>query len=562
MSEAVVKTKLSAHSLVENGDVLYGAALLLQLPSFLGYAGRMWRSGHYQFFVLLIPVVIWLIKERLEQTKDTTPGDRNLLAVMLAGCGGFMVLSTFIAAHFWILSFMSLVICYVYDRYGWQGVRTIIPMWLVLVFVVPLPRGLDSLLITKLQFISSGLASWTLDAMGLVHFRSGVVLITGKEQFFAEEACSGVRSLFSSLSAVAIYGIWRNYPWWRHAINLVQTVFWVIVGNAVRIALVVWVSDNWTNRIAHGWMHDVLGIVTFVLIVLLVISTDRFIELALRKRTSPRPDTSPKTTADTQINRGNSAAQPKSRKWLLWAFVGFSALLAFCSFRLMTSQAEGILKNSLFLMPEFPRSAEGDLPEKIDNWVLEDFKYIYRGDEQIMAAESYVWIYRNGSVVVTISIDGPWEFWHDITACYRGIGWTTDAQHDFGPATVVDELNADSPNRSRVDLSKATGERALVFFAQHDIEGRIVRPSMIGGLISFELIKMNFLKSVRSIFGIQAKLDAGSRPYRLPLATVQLFCKNVRNLDDAEIGEIEKFYFQVRKLLVASPRFTNPAASE
>lgn len=47
-----------------------------------------------------------------------------------------------------------------------------------------------------------------------------------------------------------------------------------------------------------------------------------------------------------------------------------------------------------------------------------------------------------------------------------------------------------------------------------------------------------------------------------PLSTIQLYCENSRNLTNEQIAEIEKFYFEVRKLLVASPRFQGEADND
>ena len=101
------------------------------------------------------------------------------------------------------------------------------------------------------------------------------MLITEKKQFFAEEACSGVRSLFSSTAAISVLGVYLSYPWWRLIFNLIQTTIWVLVGNALRIATVVYVADSWTDSIASGPAHELLRLGVFLFIFVLALSTDR-----------------------------------------------------------------------------------------------------------------------------------------------------------------------------------------------------------------------------------------------------------------------------------------------
>ena len=543
----------AATGLLANRNVLYGFILLCQLPAILGYFRRVWSAGHYQFAILLIPIVVWMMKERLESVKGYERGAGATWTVLLLACAGFMVLSTFVAPMFWILAFMALILCYVYDNYGIKGFKQILPLWLVLLVVVPMPRGLDDLLITRLQGIASGFASWILDAFGMIHFRNGVVLVTEKDQFFTEEACSGIRSLFSSLAVMALYGVHQKYGIFRCLFLLLMTLVWVLVGNAIRIATVVWCSDNWTNAIATGWPHDLLGLLTFGLIVLLTFSTDRILSVAVEMYKSKEVDES---FEDPVIDAVVQKQHKTSRigNYALVVLAGFSLLLAFCGFRLMTSKAEGHLRNPLFAMPDFQVSDPDDLPQKIGEWTLTKFEPIDRGEDMILAAQSYVWHYEKDGVQAQISVDGPWEFWHDITACYRGIGWVTSTNHDFDGVTASGEPK----NYSQIELSKVSGEEALVLFAQHDLAGKPVRPSLLGGVVSLELIKLNFLQNLRSIFGIKGRLDSGFRQYRLPLATVQLFCPNAESLTEAQEQELESLYLRCRELLLASGRFETP----
>ena len=564
MSESVFREsrKFNLASLTNNLELMYGVVLAAQIPSALGYLKRVWSSGHYQFAILFVPIVVMMMKGRLDQLQNTQRGSPTGVILLMCITAMFMVLSTFVAPMFWILSFMFLTMSYVYDKYGTQGVKAILPLWLILAIVIPLPRGLDNLLVTKMQIIASEMASWILDALGLVHFRNGVVLVTETDQFMTEEACSGIRSLFSSLAAIGLYCVYKKYPVWRFLFNLAQTVFWVLVGNAIRIATVVWVAENWTRELAEGTPHELLGLAIFLLIILLVISTDRILQVLIDMWRWNRDDDEfedPVVDAATVdaavVDQGKAAG-----RWFMPGFILLALFLAFCDIRLMTTPAEGILRNPLFAMPPFPMSAEEDLPRQIGNWELVKYEQFNRGEERILAAYSYTWQYKRGDIEVLVSVDGPWEFWHDITACYRGIGWTADTTHQFDLQPADDPGSSGPLNHSRIELTKVTGEEALVFFAQHDMRGKVVRPSMLGGMVSLELMKLNFLHNLRTIVGVKS-FDAGYRQYRLPLATIQVLCNDVSGLTDQQLAEIEQFYFEVRRLLIKSPRFEGDDAS-
>ena len=95
----------------------------------------------------------------------------------------------------------------------------------------------------------------------------------------------------------------------------------------------------------------------------------------------------------------------------------------------------------------------------------------------------------------------------------------------------------------------------LVLFTQNDLDGAEVQPKLLGGSVSLEFIKLNALQRLRGILGSDFKFASGYQENKLPLATIQLFCGNTNGLSDSDLLEIEKFYFTVRRLLLASPRF-------
>ena len=249
--------------------IVYLVAMLAHLPILIPYFSKLWGRGHYQFFPILLLVVGWLAYDRLWR-KDLDPEKQpstpirpkfNWPLALILGDLALLILASLMYAPFYVMpSIMALSAAYLIDRFGTNGFLRALPVWLLLILIIAPPSNFDKRLIHQMQFVASAMASWTLDTFGLIHFREGVVLVTESRQFFTEEACSGVRSLFSSFAAIAIFGVTRNYSLIRHALNLFQTLGWVLIGNAIRIAVVVYVSDNWTEAIATGTTHEMLGL--------------------------------------------------------------------------------------------------------------------------------------------------------------------------------------------------------------------------------------------------------------------------------------------------------------
>ena len=222
-------------------NALLITAAIAQLPILLMYSRVMWNKGHYQFFPLLFCAVAWLLYDRLSKQKKSAKG--NWLAVALLVLNLFFVfLSIAVYTPVSVIPTLIIFLCaVVLDRYGFSGFWLALPVIAILLFVTKLPTGRDLFVINELQFLASQLASWILDSFSIIHFREGVILVTEKNQFFTEEACSGIRSLFSTLAAVGIYGLSRKYSASRQIFNLLQSIVWVIAGNGILFGCVFFV---------------------------------------------------------------------------------------------------------------------------------------------------------------------------------------------------------------------------------------------------------------------------------------------------------------------------------
>ena len=243
------------------------AAALAHLPVLYMYSNDMWARGHYQFFPLLFCAVAWLLYDRLNE-KDLDQKSIGVATGLLFLNLVFLFFTVAIYTPVLVIPTVSLLLAgLILGRFGMSGLWVALPVIAVLFIVCKLPTGRDLVLISQMQALASQLASWILDSFRLIHFREGVILITEKKQFFTEEACSGIRSLFSAFAAIALLGLSRNYSVARQVFNLLQCIVWVIAGNAIRVAAVVYLSDNGYEQFSHGTLHELFGLLIFLGIV-------------------------------------------------------------------------------------------------------------------------------------------------------------------------------------------------------------------------------------------------------------------------------------------------------
>ena len=537
-------------------DILFAAAVFGHVPIGYEYYRRMWSVGHYQFFPLLLIAASWMIVTRLDESQPKRPKAQWNYWLLLADLVLLGSAALMFSPFLWILSLILLVVIYIYDRWGWQGVRYSSPAWLLLFFVVPLPSNLDLKLVNKLQFLSSQLASYILDAFGQVHFREGVVLITEKKQFFTEEACSGIRSLFSSVSAMAIFGVMMRYSWQRHLFNLIQTVLWVVIGNAIRISLVVYLADNVSESFASGTTHELLGLANFVFVFLFALSTDRGVNAWYASIPDVTQAALESDEAEEPVVEGTVVARPVAFEHTVnrpaiwqWSLVIGFILIGLFSLRL--TYAKSVIDNFRFDETALAASYKTDLPKRIGGWKLLKFEHQERDDARLLAPESYVWTFvKDDNRRAIVSLDSPYLDFHNLYDCYAGYGWNIDYENRY---LDLDNDLSKATNLTELKMEKS-GEHGVVMFTAFDRDGHLVRPTFD---LNYDLTRgMEIIRHVRMVFGLLTQEnDPKFSKQTLPISQVQLL--HISNREILDINDLQRLFIEVRARLQSSSRFRN-----
>ena len=539
----------------------------------------MWKTGHYQFFPLVVAVIAWFWYQMSDDLRSrATKPERTVQTFAILGnlalvCVATILNSSFIGA----ISMVFLFSVTLYSVYGRTGLKRGLPLVFLSLFTIPMPARLDSSLVFQLQFVASALGSWILDALQQTHFREGVVLQTETRGFLTEEACSGIRSLFSSLAGIAVYGVAMGRRWWRHLFNLGQTVFWVVIGNAFRVAVVVYVSENYSDRIASGWPHELLGLIVFVFIFLLAISTDRLLgafvsepvdelgyhdqDLALtsigRSKDGQSAEIAGVSHEEPSQTLTPDAVGISSR--LVWVAVPLFCAIFLFGIRLTYVHSKlnkGIASYSDHRLP-FPK--ESDLPREIGEWRLTSFNHTNRGKDKLQAEDSFIWTFRKGNLTALVSVDCPWDVWHDLSNCYSGLGWNIHPSHFFpGGDHLESNPEINGARFSQLGMSKTGGETGVVLFSSMDANGAIVSPQFSSGFFSFDSVRQQLVSNFASTMGLSVDRAAGWKGHKLPLSTLQLYCTPESGISPTEIDELRTLFVNVREHLKESKRFNQP----
>ncbi len=543
-----------------------GAALFLaHLPLLVAHGHKLWSKPHYQFFPLTLvgaAILAWPAWQSARAT-GASPKARAVAWVLLGLnwallAAGVLFESPWLAAvAVWVLLAALAV-----GVGGWALFRATLPALLYLLLIIPPPFDLDTRLINGLQTMTSRMSSQVLDYFGLYHLMNGNVVEVAGKKYMVEEACSGIHSLLSILACTLFYVFWAHCHWLRGLLLLATSVFWVLVSNVARVVMIVYVDNTWGVDLSKGWQHETLGFVLFALTLAILVSTDRLL-LFLGKTVTWNDPLDPKNVAKAAAahaaasrTRGRLAGLPTG-----WALAGPVAVAYVLPILLQAGDYQmGALVGQVktvftgdALIEAYKNLPEDTLPEKIDRWQrVGNSELESRPVGNAFGLYSRAWRYQMGNLNATVSFDFPYDEWHDLAYCYRGIGWTipeiTAFHHD-----LPDESGT-SLTCWRMAMGRPTGKSSLVWFAGFDQSGAPVSKEDVVIQSRWEARLQRFTSGWKGLFG----RDENRSRLALRVLQVQTLVESYAPISEAEQQATEKLFTtaaeRVRRACVAAFR--------
>ena len=132
-----------------------------------------------------------------------------------------------------------------------------------LIFAIPPPNFIESVLTLRLQFISSELGTWFIKIFQVPVYLEGNIIDLGDHQLEVAEACSGLRYLFPLLSLGVLLGYLFRAPLWQRVVVVLSTIPITIVMNSARIGMVGVTVAYWGPQMADEVLHAFEGWLIF-----------------------------------------------------------------------------------------------------------------------------------------------------------------------------------------------------------------------------------------------------------------------------------------------------------
>lgn len=508
-----------------------GLICIFPAISFFAY---LWSREHYRFFVVVLPVVLWMIWEEMPLRPIRLDGLRRIIGRSARGLAALLLCMTAVIASSWLCGFalfmvlLTTAIC----AAGSKGRFNLFGICGIFLLLLPLPLNYDLLLIQWLQGWTSHQAGQVLEVFGVWHLMRGNLLMLEDKTFFIEEACAGVHSLFALIAAASLFSVWTK----RHAAPSLLLIFltipWALLTNVARICTV---TIGWyllQINLAAGWKHEVLGAILFVCACLLCWSTALLIRFFVSPSAAERwkqgllPGNIPRVQKESRLSATNPVSSGQPGTVWLGTFSLFAVALTVIN--IAQSPYLKIHYNDRFVQNLNGRLSKDTIGDQLRPGLsLTGYDVKERELMSSWGKHSRVWKLSGQSWNSEFSVDYLWQHQHDLTWCYGGVGWeiSNEKVSDVDPAWPFVILQ----------LNRLSGEKAVVVYSLLDTDGemffsptRRTIGSELAGRIRFELNRF-------------AKFKDG-------VIQIQMYIPHIE-ADDPVVPEVLEEYRQLREVI-------------
>jgi exosortase len=168
---------------------------------------------------------------------------------------------------YWIsgLAVLAMSFCVLDWIGGSRWVRYFAPPLLFLLIALPWPVELEQAIIQNLMRLVAGATVGVVTLLGIPAVQHGNLIEVGVGLVGIDEACSGVRSLQSSLMLSLFLGEVNRWSWTRRAALLGASLVFVLLANVVRTTFLVWAAASRGLQQMQAW-HDTAGVVVMLIV--------------------------------------------------------------------------------------------------------------------------------------------------------------------------------------------------------------------------------------------------------------------------------------------------------
>ncbi len=260
----------------------WAAMLLLFARDAADMATLWWTSTTFNHCALVVPIIAWLVWQRLPDLRALAPR-AWAPGLVLAGAGASAWLlgeagNVALLRHFGLVMMLQGAVI---AGLGKAVARAVAFPIFYAVFLVPFGEEL----VGPLQTLTAKMSMALLALTGVPAHIEGIFISTPTGLFRVAEACSGVRFLvaMAALGALAANLCFRSWP--RRLLFVAFALAVSVLANGVRAFGTIYIAYRTNNEVAVGIDHLIYGWVFFAIVIALIMAAGwRFFDRAPNAR--------------------------------------------------------------------------------------------------------------------------------------------------------------------------------------------------------------------------------------------------------------------------------------
>ncbi|MEM1209387.1 MAG: exosortase/archaeosortase family protein [Planctomycetota bacterium] len=258
--------------------LLCGGAVAAGWPAWVDLFQQGWKDPE-DTHVLLVPVVVaWLVIARRVRLRKVVARNRWVGPIVIAlGWAMFSYGEARMVESVWYLGATATLVGAVLTIGGTDLVRYFLPAFGVLVFLIPIPGSLRAQIALPLQTAMAATAEWLCITMGFPVERLGNVLEINGQPVAIEEACNGLRMVFSLILVTYAFAFSTPLRQYVRVILLIVSPLLAIACNVIRLIPTI-ILYGYAGDSMGDMFHDIAGWAMLFVALILLIGTLRLVD--------------------------------------------------------------------------------------------------------------------------------------------------------------------------------------------------------------------------------------------------------------------------------------------